>query len=163
MERRTPLSRGESRLERRTPLARGEAELARRTELKRGRRLRRKRRSAEEFARIYYSPEFIFFCHAMLLCCVCGAPDPEWAHMESGGMGRKADAVHGAPLCAGCHRLGPGSYHAGADTFKRRHKRIDFALTGRRAIEAFEDPEVQAWIELMKADGTYERWLRRAA
>ena len=30
---------------------------------------------------------------------------------------------------------------------------------GRRALEAFETPEIQAWLELMKEDGTFDRWV----
>ena len=131
--------------------------------IRRRRRLRPKPRSAEEFARIYHSESFLFYVHTLLLCCVCGAEDPQWAHTKSGGTGRKADVIHGAPLCADCHLFGPRSWHQGAKSFMRRHAHIDFTLTGPRAIEAFEEPEVQAWIELMKSDGTFDAWLRRNA
>lgn len=124
--------------------------------------LRPKPRSPEEFARIYGSLEFIFYVHTLLLCPVCGAEDPEWAHTKNGGAGRKGDVRHGSVLCADCHRFGPGAQHTvGWPEFRRRHPHIDFDLAGLRALEAFETPEVQAWLELQKADGTYERWLER--
>jgi hypothetical protein len=140
---RTPLARGSSRLKRRTPL-------------------RRSRRSPEEFARIYGSLEFLFYVSVALLCPVCGREGPEWAHMKTGGKGRKADVEYGTVLCRDCHVFGPGAQHTvGWPEFKRRHPSVDFRLVGVRALEAFEGPSGQAFVALAKADGRFERWATR--
>lgn len=127
-------------------------------------RPRRKERSPEEFARIYRSPEFVFYVHVLLLCPVCGAENPQVAHLTNGGIGRKADVEQSTILCEDCHTKGPRAQHRiGWPAFKREHRRIDFELVGQRALEAFETPEVQQWVDLMKADGTFDRWVERWA
>lgn len=138
---------------------------AARTEpMKKGGRIRPKPRSAEEFARIYRSPEFVFYVHMLLLCPVCGAEGPQVAHMTNGGMGRKADVEESTILCGDCHTVGPRAQHRiGWPAFRREHARVDFELVGQRALEAFESPEIQAWVDLKKSDGTFARWLDRRA
>jgi hypothetical protein len=76
------------------------------TEIKRS-RLRPKKRSAADFARIYGSQERVRWVKS-LPCCGCGRlptddAQTENAHTVSGGKGRKADAATIAPLCHGCH------------------------------------------------------------
>ena len=50
-----------------------------------------------------------------LPCCACGAPPrSEQAHIRAGtdgGMGLRPSDRYSLPLCAGCHRTGPGAQH----------------------------------------------------
>lgn len=74
----------------------------RRTRLKAVNPARRKR----EFARCYGSAERVAFVRS-LPCVVCGAMSfgaSQNAHVETDGMGRKADARRIVPLCAPHHR-----------------------------------------------------------
>ena len=79
--------------------------------------MKRKKRSASEFARIYGSRERVEWVKT-LPCAVascglsCGPCDGEIhnAHTVSGGKGRKADAATVAPLCA--------KHHAAFDQYK---------------------------------------------
>ena len=66
-------------------------------------RPKRRKRSKSEFARIYGSPARVRFV-ASLPCVGCGRGPCENAHIETGGMGRKADSDRIVPLCNGCHR-----------------------------------------------------------
>lgn len=153
--RNTPLARY-------TPLARGGSEIARSGPPKRRKRLRRKRRSAEEFGRVYGGPERVWFFHHCLRCAVCGA-EPEVAHLGNEGLGRKSHHTLTVPLCSTHHILGADSLHVlGPKRFEKRHD-LRLRLIARRAQEAFEGPAGQAMIALAKEDGSYERWLRRAA
>lgn len=153
--RNTPLARY-------TPLARGGSELKRSGPPERRRRLRRKRRTAEEFVRIYGGPERVWFFHHALRCAVCGAR-PEVAHLGNEGLGRKSHYTLTVPLCSTHHVLGADSLHAlRPKRFERRHN-LNLRLIARRAQEAFEGPAGQAMIELARADGTLDRWLRGIA
>ena len=71
-----------------------------------------------------------------LPCAGCGLePCGEAAHTGTdGGKGQKPSDYSCVPLCAECHRLGPGAYHglnSSAGDFERRHG-LNFAkLTAR--------------------------------
>lgn len=66
--------------------------------------IRKRPRSKSEFARIYGSKERVLFVKR-LKCCCCGRIGwTENAHIENGGMGRKADYTKIIPLCG---RLAP--------------------------------------------------------
>lgn len=90
----------------RTPLRRGDAP-------KRTGRIKPKKRSASEYARIYGSVERVEFviCHG---CCVCTMPFAANHHIENGGAGRKASYTKIVPLCPThheeLHRIGKRSF-----------------------------------------------------
>jgi hypothetical protein len=79
--------------------------------------MKRWRRSAKSFARIYGSPARVRWV-ANLPCSVVGCTRGpcDNAHTETGGMGRKADYTTIAPLCPYHHReqhfLGCGTFEA---------------------------------------------------
>jgi hypothetical protein len=80
--------------------------LHRKTPLRRGGRIRPKKRTASEFARIYGSRKRAAWVRS-LLCTVDGCGDPresENAHVANGGTGRKADHTLIVPLCPWHHR-----------------------------------------------------------
>lgn len=77
--------------------------LARRSPMKRGGRIKPKKRSADDYARIYGSPERVKWI-ASRPCACCGGGPCQGHHVVNGGAGRKADARFVAPLCAACHR-----------------------------------------------------------
>src|SRR5690349_3856544 len=58
-----------------------------------------------------------------LPCVACNTTrGVEAAHTETGGMAQKASDSTVVPLCALCHRIGPGAYHAiGKREFERRN------------------------------------------
>jgi hypothetical protein len=70
----------------------------------------------------------------VLYCAACGLePAGEAAHTGSdGGLRQKASDYSCIPLCADCHRFGPGAYHAiGRRQFERRRS-IDIDALVRR-------------------------------
>ena len=75
-----------------------------RTPLKRTGRIKPKRKTAEDFGRVYGSKDRVEFVKG-LACVSCGRGPCENAHIRSGGMGRKADFRDIVPLCQTCHRL----------------------------------------------------------
>lgn len=79
--------------------------ITKRTKTKRGKAaIVRRRRTKREFARIYGSKDRVLFVKG-LKCCCCGRTGwTENAHIENGGMGRKADYTKIIPLCG---RLAP--------------------------------------------------------
>lgn len=68
-------------------------------------------RHAAEWRRAYGSPERADFVN-WLACVVCGYSPCENAHIENGGMGRKADARFVVPLCPKHHREQEGRTEA---------------------------------------------------
>lgn len=70
----------------------------------------RERRKAET-ERAYGPPERRAWVKT-LPCIVCGETPSDNAHIEGGGMGRKADADRIVPLCRRHHTDGPDSFHA---------------------------------------------------
>lgn len=75
--------------------------MIRKSPMKRGGRIKpvnRKRRQSE-FARCYHSRERVAFVKA-LPCLVCRRGPCDNAHIETGGMGRKADYTKIVPLCS---------------------------------------------------------------
>lgn len=125
----------------------------RRTPLKRGKplnRVNRKRRQSE-FARTYHSKERVEFVKA-LPCIVCGHGPCDNAHIETGGMGRKADYTKIVPLCSMPmdHPWSPG--------YPKGHHG-EFHRVGR---DSFVKSYVHHSIDLEKAAAETERlWLQR--
>lgn len=60
------------------------------------------KRHAAEWRRAYGSPERVKWI-TTVPCLMCGSLPSQNAHLESGGMGRKADAESIIPLCERCH------------------------------------------------------------
>lgn len=104
----------------RSPLRPSSLPIARKAYLKRGKRPRtaNPKRKAREFERAYHSEERVLFVKG-LPCCACKVVGhSENAHIETGGIGRKADYTKIVPLCGmrvwktplsenwyiGCHR-----------------------------------------------------------
>ena len=73
------------------------------------------KRKASAFARAYHSKERVAFVKA-LPCVVCHQTPSDNAHIENGGMGRKADYTTIVPLCRTHHRrlhiLGRATFEA---------------------------------------------------
>ena len=112
------------------------AELRRGASMARGGRIKPKKRSASEFARIYGSVARVAWVKS-LPCLVaswgCGGPI-ENAHAENGGMGRKADAETVVPLCRSHHAV----LHAvGVASFQAAHA-LDLTAEARRIAAAWE-------------------------
>lgn len=92
---------------------------------------RRKKREAEETARIYGPQQFRDWLHRQC-CSVCAwQGNTEQAHAATGGMGRKASWTASLPLCGphptlygghgiveGCHRE---SHRTGVKSFEAKH------------------------------------------
>lgn len=101
--------------------------LNRKTELKRGGPIkpRNKDRKAREFARAYHSEDRVLFVKHGLRCCVpyCYRLPCENAHIEGGGMGRKAHYTKVVPFCPYHHR----EFHrlGSKDAFERHHRERD--------------------------------------
>ena len=140
--RRTELKRGDSRLERRT----------------RVNPVNRKRRD-KEWARAYGSIERVFYVSTCMCCAVESCTnygDNHNAHIETGGMSRKADADRVVPLCPRHH----AEHHTGAEMFVECYG-IDLntaALETQRAWEIYGADVVAR----AKADGRFQRWIDRA-
>jgi hypothetical protein len=96
---------------RRTPIAR-------KTRLKSSGRIKPKKRSTKEFARIYGSEARVEWI-AMRCCVACGFRGCENAHTAGDGVGRKGGYEKIIPLCATCHRL---QHQIGAGTFAIRYQ-----------------------------------------
>lgn len=86
-------------LKRKTPLRA-------KSQIRRKKRIKAKRKSKRErdayIARVYGSRERLLAIKAMP-CAACGGLPSENHHMESGGMGRKADHTTIVPLCLTHH------------------------------------------------------------
>lgn len=79
--------------------------LKRTTGLKRTKKITAKKRSASEFRRIYGSRARVAYVKT-LPCFSCWSfGEIQNAHVNSGGMGRKANAAEIIPLCSKCHAL----------------------------------------------------------
>lgn len=124
-------------------------------------RKRDEARKQREFARKYHSPERVFYVAEHLACAVpgCSAGPNDNAHVETGGMGYKADYTSVAPLCTGMSGHHWMLHDMGAETFQHE--------TGCDLDKAAADTE-ESWqlygaevLERAKADGRYARWLER--
>lgn len=73
--------------------------LTRRTPVKK----RNAKRKASEWARAYGSKERVEWIKRQP-CAVCGYPVSDNVHTRTGGVSRKSDAEHIAPLCRAHHR-----------------------------------------------------------
>jgi hypothetical protein len=75
-----------------------------------------RQRKSKNWTRAYGSVERVLFVRS-LPCVMCGAVPSENAHIETGGMGRKADYTKIVPLC----KSGHDAFHVyGRDYFKHR-------------------------------------------
>ncbi len=86
----------------------------RKTAPRRSGRIKPKKRSAAEYARIYHSAERVEFVKS-LPCAACGLEEFSGnAHVAGDGIGRKSDYTKIIPLCPWCHRrqhdIGAGSF-----------------------------------------------------
>lgn len=115
--------------------------LKRHTELKRGGPIAPKNpdRKAREFVRAYHSEDRVLFVKHGLRCCVphCYRMPCENAHIETGGMGRKAHYTKVVPMCGYHHRE---IHQLGRETFETKH--------GDRGIAFDLDVEAE-WTEQM--------------
>lgn len=95
--------------------------------LRRSGPIKKRKRKASEWSRIYGSKARVEWVKSLpcsvRLCAVLTAAPSENAHIETGGMGRKANADTIIPLCRGHHRL---LHSWGSVTFQRMC-RIDLA------------------------------------
>lgn len=104
---------------------------------------RRKPRKPSEFARIYHSKQRVEFVKS-LPCAACGVVGySENAHIETGGMGRKADFDKIVPLCGnrpdpilgrdilGCHGM---LHNLGRSVLEFAYG-LDFALAAKKCEE----------------------------
>lgn len=56
---------------------------------------------------------------AKLPCVICGARPVDVHHCKSGRFSQlRASDFETIPLCAPCHRTGPGAYHAGQESWE---------------------------------------------
>ncbi len=117
--------------------------IARRKPIKRGKppkrsgRIKPKKRSASEFARIFHSGERVIWI-SMRCCVACGIRGCENAHIAGEGMGRKGGYAKVIPLCPACHRL---QHRIGAGSFAIRYNldlRAIAAATERAWVDAQE-------------------------
>jgi hypothetical protein len=126
-------------------------------------RRRAERRKADEFARKYHSIERVLFVQYAGPCAVPGcASQPENAHLDGEGMGRKGHYTRTVRLCRGHHRTRAGSLHnlGSAAAFDRRH---GTDLEGAaRALERDWQERGEAWVAEQRASGAYDA-MRRAA
>ncbi len=82
-------------------------------------KIKKKPRSASEFARIYGSRARVAWVKGLVCCAITNACEGpiENAHVRTGGTGRKADARFIVPLCrvhhARLHRMGAASFEHG--------------------------------------------------
>lgn len=67
--------------------------------------LRPKKRTSEEFARIYHSEERVQWVASLRCACGCNGTPCENAHTTNDGVGRKAGYETIIPLTPRCHRL----------------------------------------------------------
>lgn len=107
--------------------------------------------------------ERVWFVSAVLECVVpgCEQDDGEYnenAHIETGGMGRKADADKIVPACRRHHR-GPGGMHDGIETFAERWG-LDLEQCAADTERAWQTYGAEV-VERAKRDGRYQRWLNR--
>lgn len=118
-------------------------------------------RKAREYARKYGSTERAFYV-AQLACVVPWCRSVGWmenAHIETGGVGRKADASKVVPCCARHHRTGPIAMHAGVETFQDEYG-IDLEEAARLTEESWQRYGAEV-VARAKADGRFDRWLAR--
>jgi hypothetical protein len=91
-----------------------------RSPMKRGGRIKPKKRTMSEFARIYGSKKRVAWVRSQP-CTVADCADcreSENAHVVNGGMGRKADANLIVPLCPWHHRQ---LHHMGVESFQEAY------------------------------------------
>ena len=81
----------------RTPLKRTKKLVAKK-------KIKPKRRTEEDYERIYGSRKRVAWVQSQP-CIACNRTPSENAHIRSGGMGRKADYRDIVPLCRSCHTL----------------------------------------------------------
>ena len=128
---------------------------------KKGVRKVNKARRSKEWARAYGSLERCFYV-AQLACVVPWCYTRGWmenAHIETGGMGMKADATKVVPACAYHHRTGDLSMHNGIKTFQS-DTGVDLEEAARLTEESWLRYG-QDTVERAKKDGSYARWLAR--
>lgn len=109
--------------------------LARKTPLKRGGRIKPKKRSAEEFARIYHSEARVKFIK-WLGCIVCGATPCDGHHTKNGGTGRKSGYETIVPLCR-AHHEEVDSPNSGPVTMAAKYG-IDWEAEARQTHECWQ-------------------------
>lgn len=78
--------------------------LKRKTGLVAKKKPKAKKRTENDYARIYGSRERVAWVQAQP-CIACNRIPSENAHTRSGGTGRKADYTQIVPLCRPCHTL----------------------------------------------------------
>jgi hypothetical protein len=78
--------------------------LKRKTKLVTKTKPKAKKRTENDYARIYGSRERVAWVQAQP-CIACNRIPSENAHIRSGGTGRKADYTQIVPLCRSCHTL----------------------------------------------------------
>lgn len=137
--------------------------MLRRTPLKRRKRVNpvNPERREREFARAFGSLERCYYV-SQLACVVpwCRQRGPmENAHIETGGVGRKADATKVVPACEPHHRTGPIAMHHGIETFQDEYA-IDLEEAARLTEESWQRYGADV-VAGAKADGRFDRWLAR--
>lgn len=106
---------------------------------------RNRKRHTREWIRAYGSPERCEFVKG-LPCVVCGFVPSENAHIETGGMGRKADADKIVPLCGlaaelalfdrvGCHTI----LHAAGRESLEKLRGLDLSACARETEKAWQE------------------------
>jgi hypothetical protein len=101
--------------------------------------IRRRRRPEEETERIYGPPERRAWMTRQS-CIICGARPSVSAHLRTGGVGRKGDAIETVPMCTDHHDEYDGRKVAGG--------RLTFLAKYRLTMEQL----------LTLARRTEERW-----
>lgn len=74
-----------------------------RSPMKRTARIKPKRRTPDEFARVYHSEERVAWVQGLRCACGCGGTPCINAHTATGGAGRKAGYESIIPLAPKCH------------------------------------------------------------
>ena len=114
-------------------------------------------RRAKEWARAYGSLERVFYINNHLSCVVetCVRTDLQNAHIETGGMSRKADADKIVPMCSEHHAL----HHTGAETFVECYG-LDLQAMAAETERLWQLNGADV-VARAKADGRFQRWLDR--
>lgn len=145
---------------RRTPLKARKPMGAAKTDAQKKRDAERK---AREFARAYGSEERCYYV-AQLACVVPWCDRRGWmenAHIETGGVSRKADANKVVPCCAYHHRTGPIAMHWGIESFQVETG-VDLEEAARLTEESWQRYGAEV-VARAKASGKYDRWKNRRA
>jgi hypothetical protein len=117
----------------------------RKTPLKPGGRIRPKPRPLAEFNRIYGGVDRVEWMRVQA-CLACGRRGfCDSAHVENGGMGRKADSDKTIPLCGdlwsivdNCHR----EFHRGQETFAAKYS-LDLQQCAAETEAAWREHQLQ--------------------